>query len=374
MLDSVETSPPKRSLGALEGRRVPLPWPDDREFRILSIDGGGIRGIYPAAFLAGLEERYLDGASIAPYFDLIAGTSTGGIIALGLGSCLKASDLRDLYIDRGCDIFPPINSGIAGVVERRLRNIRKYFKFSYDREALMRILRDTLGDRRFGESKVRLCIPSFEGRYGEVYIFKTPHHPDFRNDASEWMTKVAAATAAAPTFFKPLMDGGYTFVDGGIWANNPIMVALVDVLSCFSIPRDRLRILSLGCGDQSYVVDHPKILRGGMLAWRDVIIAAMRLQSLNALGQAGLLIGRDRIIRSSPPTSEREIQLDDWTRAVSELPGEAEFSLNNIGEAVYKAFLVEPASRYEPITLGLSPPGTTNQSSRVVGLNKNIST
>ncbi len=134
---------------------------------------------------------------MAQYFDLIAGTSTGGVIAIGLAAGLKAADLRDLYIDRGREIFPPIRRGAAGEVERRLRNACRYFKFRYDREALMRILRDTLSDRRFGEAQVRLCIPSFEGRYGEVYIFKTPHHPDFLKDASERMTKVAAATAAA---------------------------------------------------------------------------------------------------------------------------------------------------------------------------------
>ena len=97
--------PPRRSLGALEQRRVLLPWPEDRVFRILSIDGGGIRGIYPATFLAGLEERYLDGVSVAHYFDLIAGTSTGGIIAIGLAAGMKATDLRDLYVERGCEIF-----------------------------------------------------------------------------------------------------------------------------------------------------------------------------------------------------------------------------------------------------------------------------
>ena len=349
MPGGTETLPPKRSSGALRRRRVPLPWPEDRDFRILSIDGGGIRGIYPATFLAGLEERYLGGASVAQYFDLITGTSTGGVIAIGLAAGLKAADLFDLYISRGCEIFPPIRSGVVGAVERRLRNACQYFKFRYDRKALMRILRDTLGDRRFGEAKVRLCIPSFEGRYGEIYIFKTPHHPDFRKDASERMTKVAAATAAAPTFFQPLQDGGYTFVDGGVWANNPIMIALVDALSCFSVPREQVRILSLGCGDDPYVVDHPKILRGGIWAWRDSIYAAMRLQSLNALGQAGLLIGAERIIRASAPTSEDKIQMDDWSRAVLELPGAAESALDELGESVFKAFLSEPVSRYEPI-------------------------
>lgn len=349
MPSSTENPPPKRSSGSLRRRRVSLPWPEDQEFRILSIDGGGIRGIYPATFLAGLEKRYLKGNSIAHYFDLIAGTSTGGIIALGLAAGLKAAYLRDLYIDRGCEIFPPIQGGVVGAVEYRLKNACQYFRFRYDRKALMRILDDTLGNRKFGEAQVRLCIPSFEGRYGEVYIFKTPHHPDFRKDAKERMTKVAAATAAAPTFFKPLQDRGYTFVDGGVWANNPVMIALVDVLSCFSVPRERIQILSLGCGDDPYVVDRPKILRGGMWAWRDSIYAAMRLQSLNALGQAGLLIGADKIIRASAPTSENQIQMDDWSRAVSELPDAAELMLDELGEGVAKSFLSEPTSRYEPI-------------------------
>ena len=98
---------PRRSAGVLERRRQQLEWPEDSDFRILSIDGGGIRGIFPAAFLAGLEERYLNGSSISRCFDLITGTSTGGVIAIGLGAGLCASELRDLYIERGDEIFPP---------------------------------------------------------------------------------------------------------------------------------------------------------------------------------------------------------------------------------------------------------------------------
>ena len=74
------------------------------------------------------------------YFDLIAGTSTGGIIAIGLAAGLKAKDLRDLYVDRGREIFPPTRSGVVGAVERRWRNAGQYFKFRYDRKAMMRIL------------------------------------------------------------------------------------------------------------------------------------------------------------------------------------------------------------------------------------------
>src|SRR2546421_11733942 len=90
-----------RSKGAIAQRRVPQDWPKDRRFRILSIDGGGIKGLFPATVLAELERRYLGGTSIAGYFDLVAGTSTGGIIALGLGAGLKASELAEVYERRG---------------------------------------------------------------------------------------------------------------------------------------------------------------------------------------------------------------------------------------------------------------------------------
>lgn len=341
--------PPRRSSGALDRRRVPLPWPEDRPFRILSIDGGGIRGVYPAAFLAGLERRYLRGESVARHFDLIAGTSTGGILAVGLGVGISAAELRDLYVHRGCEIFPPIRPRALEGVLRRFRSAYQVFKYRYDRKALKVILKETLGDRKFGEAQTRLCIPSFDGRYGEVYIFKTPHHPDFRKDGRELMTKVAEATSAAPTFFRPLEDGGYTFVDGGVWANNPIMIGLVDALTCFTVKAEQVRILSLGCGDDPYIVDHRKIVGGGIWAWRDVIFAAMRLQSQNAVGQAGLLIGADRVVRIDAPATKAKIEMDDWRRAVDELQGAAETAIDEMGAEVAERFLKERAAPYEPI-------------------------
>jgi hypothetical protein len=100
--------PAPRSAGTLQSRRSRLPWPADREFRILSIDGGGIRGIFPAAVLAG-----------------IAGTSTGGILALGLGAELTAAALLKLYVERGCEIFPPLGAGLIGRLRRHWRARRQ---------------------------------------------------------------------------------------------------------------------------------------------------------------------------------------------------------------------------------------------------------
>ena len=340
---------PKRSVGSLKHRRIRMPWPETQQFRILSIDGGGIRGIFSAAFLAGLEKRYLDGASAATCFDLIAGTSTGGIIALGLAAGLTADEIVNIYIERGCEIFPPPKGELSRIAEPLLRKLFHCFRYRYDREALQELLEDTFGDRRLRDASSRLCVPSFDGRYGEVYIFKTPHHPDFRRDASERMTKVAAATGAAPTYFQPLRDGGYTFVDGGVWANNPVMIALVDALTCFAVPQESISILSIGCGSKPYVVGESKIARGGLLAWHDIIQAAMNLQSLNALGQAGLLIGAERVVRVDVQPESGDIQLDDWTRASKDLPKAARTALVERGGTVASIFLSEPAAIYRPI-------------------------
>ena len=346
--DQVE-APPTRSSGAIKHRRVQKTWPEGQEFRILSIDGGGIRGIFPAAFLAGLEERYLGGASVAQCFDLIAGTSTGGIIALGLGAGHTAAALRDLYIRRGREIFPP-----QRLLGRLWGSVRHFVLYRYDRDALMRALDETFGQKTFGASESRLCIPSFDGRHSEVYIFKTPHHPDYKLDGRERMSKVAAATSAAPTFFRPLEDGGYTYVDGGVWCNNPVMVGVVDAMACFTVPREHIRILSVGCGNSPYTVGAIRKKLGGLLAWSNIISAAMRFQSLNALGQAGLLIGADRIVRVDAPESEKPIGLDDYVRASSELPSAASEALEKYSETVASLFLQEHATPYIPHSLDLS--------------------
>jgi patatin-like phospholipase/acyl hydrolase len=349
MSDSARPEP--RSAGSRATRRLPLAWDETRNFRILAIDGGGIRGIFPAAVLAGLEERYLGGRSIAGYFDLVAGTSTGGIIALGLAAGLAAGNLRQLYIERGNEIFPPHGSGFIGRLGRRLSAWRRLLHYSYDQAALARVLTESLGDRKLGSAQVRLCIPSFEGVHGEVYIFKTPHHPDFRKDLHEPMLKVALATSAAPTYYRPLRDAGYIFVDGGVWANNPIMIALTEALTSFNVPREQVRILSLGCGDNPYSVAGRKISKGGMLHWRDIISAAMRLQSQNALGQAGLLIGPERMMRIDLPNTVPAIELDDWRNAADLLPGPAAAAVQATGDRVAGMFLGEPASCYTPAVL-----------------------
>jgi hypothetical protein len=337
-----------RSAGAIQHRRVPQDWPREGRFRILSVDGGGIKGLFPATVLAELEKRYLSGRSIASCFDLVAGTSTGGILGLGLGSGLTAAALADLYTQRGAEIFPePTNSRI-GRMQSWWRTKQHYLHYNYEREPLEKLLTDTLGEKLLGDSIVRLCIPAFEGKHSEVFVFKTPHHPDYKVDRFEPMVKVALATSAAPTYFRPLEHNGYTLVDGGVWANNPAMLAVIEALTCFDIDRGQIDLLSLGCGEDPYVVSDAQMHAGGKFAWSDVIFAAMRLQSLSAINQARLLLGPPSVHRIDPPPNPKPILLDDFRRSLDELVPAAKTAVDERGERIAATFLSEPTRSYEP--------------------------
>jgi len=338
-----------RSALANPDRRIQQSWPRDQRFRILSIDGGGIKGLFPATVLAELERRYLGGGSIAGYFDLVAGTSTGGIIALGLGAGLTAAEMAELYLTRGSEVFPQPSDTTWGRVRSWWRGKRNYILYHYERGPLEALLTGALGDKLLGDSAVRLCIPAFEGKHSEVFIFKTPHHRDYKFDRLELMVKVALATAAAPTYFRPFEHNGYTLVDGGVWANNPLMLAVIEAMICFDLEWDQIDVLTLGCGDDPYVVSRLQSALGGKLTWYDLIFAAMRLQSLAATNQARLLLGPPAIRRIDPPVNPKPIMLDDFRRSRDELVPAARKAVDEHGDALAAAFLNSRAYPYEPV-------------------------
>ncbi len=313
---------PRRSEGTRPNLRPQLPWQLE-DMRILSIDGGGIRGILPASVLALCEDRFCGGRPAGRFFDFIAGTSTGGIIALGLSLGMSARDILTIYIDHGAEIFPPRKlSRLRALrafqtVRAGLRDLTSY---KYDRAALSNALIKVFEGKQFGDAERRLVIPSFD-EYNEVHLFKTPHHPDYQRDWKERMVDVALSTSAAPTFFSTYKNGDRHFADGGVWANNPVMTALTDALACYDVDRRKIHILSLGCVEEQFKFTPGQILRGGLWHWKEIISSAMRLQSQNALGQAGLLIGRDHLLRVDGRSSaDAGIALDDYNRSVNELP------------------------------------------------------
>lgn len=271
--------------------------------------------------MAECERRFLDGRSAAAYFDLVTGTSTGGIIALGLASGLSANEILARYLEQGRTVFPRISRAhpVRHTLQRGWLWTKSWAVDRYDSAPLARMLDDILGDRRFGDAEVRLIVPSFD-QHHEVNVFKTPHHPDYRLDWKEKMVSVARATSAAPTFLPVFALGERRFGDGGLWANNPLMLGLVDALACHAVDRHRLRLLSLGCGATSTPMSRARVERGGVLAWRKALDTAMQLASENTLGQAGLLVGRERLLRLDHVFTGTAIALDDYERAAAELP------------------------------------------------------
>lgn len=123
--------PPRRSDGTIQTQRVQQPWPKDKPLRILSMDGGGICGILPASVLAELEHRFLEGKSIGPCFDMVGGTPTGGIIALGLGCGMTSAQIRDVYVQRGEAIFRRGNRLV-----QMLRKLRRVVRYKHDAKVL----------------------------------------------------------------------------------------------------------------------------------------------------------------------------------------------------------------------------------------------
>lgn len=334
--------PPRRSDGTIQHMRRKQPWPAGRPFRILSIDGGGIRGVFPAAFLAAIETRFLGGESVANHFDMIAGTSTGGIIALALAHGMTAQEALRIYTERGEHIFPrPVGVG-------KLTSLLRWLvKPKHDQSKLKDELLRIFGDKVLDDARSRLVIPSFEGRHGEPFIYKTPHHPDYQKDRHKKFAHVALHTTAAPSYYPGVEDDGYVMIDGGIWANNPVMNALVDALACFDVSREDIRILSLGTGEATFTVNE-KARLGGVKDWAFMraFNAAGRAQSRNALGQAYLLVGKNNVVRIDVPESDMPIAMDDVRRSVRELPLVARSLVEGSGHHVHSVFLQDAVAPF----------------------------
>ncbi len=326
-------------------RREKLPWPEGKPFKILSLDGGGIRGIYSASLLSIVEQQLTAGAPISSYFDMIAGTSTGGIIALGLSLNLSADRIEKLYKEDGKQIFKQKWWWRLPIVRwQSLKLLHHIFRPLYDSKRLEHFLHREFGEAVLGQATTRVVVPAFMSPRAEITVFKTDHHPDFKND---WKTKVweiARATSAAPTY---LGGHGYKdviFLDGGIWANNPIMVAIIDALSAYDISPGQIEILSIGTGNHPFEITLSNA-KGGMWEWREAIKAAMFLTTDNVQAQAGLLLGPEQILRLEPEGNAVNIEMDDWETAAGILPEMAEKHYGKFEEDIAYFFMEKVSPR-----------------------------
>lgn len=301
-------------------------------FQILSLDGGGIKGLFSAALLAKIEES-LD-LRVTDHFDLITGTSTGGIIALGLGIGMRPREIVEFYVAEGPKIFRkyPLWSRIKSP-------LRSKYSSKPLEEALKRRFRDYL----LADCTKRLVIPSYNLAKDEVYVFKTPHHSRLTFDGRVPLWKVALATSAAPTYLPCCTHvDGMRLVDGGLWANNPTMVGIVEAISLLDVPLESIATFSVGTTN-SIAHKSSKLDRGGWWHWRTLgVDAALRGQSHGVQGQATLLLSRDRAIRLDPLVPDRLFALDKLNE--TELLAEAAHEARKFAPTFKSAFANHLAS------------------------------
>tara|TARA_R110000787_G_scaffold36424_2_gene92990 strand:- start:920 stop:1909 length:990 start_codon:yes stop_codon:yes gene_type:complete len=314
--------------------------------RILAIDGGGIKGVLPAAFLAAIED--VTGKRIVDHFDLIAGTSTGGIIALGLGLGLPAADILSFYRERGPSVFGWPESRPA----RWLRNTCWIARPKFSPNALRDALTDVFGARRLGESATRLVIPAFHRDQQAVYVFKTAHHSRFAMDYRESAVDVALATAAAPAYFPAhRLPSGSDLLDGGVWANNPTGLAVVEAVGVLGWSGHDLKVLSLGCTEEPMIFrEHLGLFGLGRLG-RDAISLFFQGQSLASLGTAKILTGHPhqghRLWRYSPNVPRGTFKMDG-VEQIERLAGLGEAEARTALPIIQQEFMTEPRAPFTP--------------------------
>ena len=260
----------------------------DARFQILALDGGGLRGIFAAAALAQLEADFE--SSVLGHFDLISGTSTGGLIALALAAGRSPQEILDFYLELGPKIFP----------RSSLRRISRLVR-PYDPAPLREAVEEVLGAKTLGDSPVRLTIPAFDLTSDDVYVFRTPHLPKLRRDHRERMADVALATTAAPTYLPAHRIDGLRLVDGGVWANNPTMVAVVEALGSLRRSPQSVHVMSVGT-TTPIVARNNRLDRGGVLRWaRDIVDISFRGQALSGTNHASLLLPKGHVHRLDVP-------------------------------------------------------------------------
>ncbi len=306
--------------------------------KILSIDGGGIKGVFPASFLSVIEESV--GKKISDYFDLIVGTSTGGIIALGLGMGFSAKELLEFYEQEGPKIF----NG-----DKLTRFLRSVGISKYSNEPLRKSLEIKFTDKKLGESKNRLVVPSLNLENGEVHVYKTAHHERFQRDYKEKIVDIALATSAAPTYFPTYNSAsGTPLVDGGLWANNPMGLAVVEAIGVLNWPKDQVKVLGIGCTTEPLNIKLARRFPMGKAYWGfRVADLFMSAQSSASFGTAQLLAGHENVIRISPSVANGKFGLD-VIKEIKSLKGlgdsEARKALPNI-----KQFFTDKVDQFNPI-------------------------
>jgi uncharacterized protein len=260
--------------------------------RIIAIDGGGIRGLIPALVLAEIEQR--TGRGIATLVDLIAGTSTGAIIACALAKPdpLPAAEIANIYVEEGPKIFDrslvKTITSLGGNIDER-----------YDDKGLVSALERFLGDARLGDAVVPIFVTAYDTQSRTALLLRSATDGDIA------MVQAAHASSAAPTYFEPVRIGPRTLVDGGVFAVNPAMAAYAEAGGAADV------LGSLGTGEHTRPLPFATIRDWGRLEWAEPIIDVVFDGSADAVDEQLARLAGDRYIRLQTRLDVASDDLDD---------------------------------------------------------------
>ena len=270
--------------------------------RVLAIDGGGIRGLIPAVILAELERRA--GRRVFELFDLIAGTSTGGILACALCAPdpMPAELVAAIYEEDGPEIFDRSTW-------QRIRSAEGLLDERYDAGALDRALERFLAGKRLAQARPDLIVPAYDMNEPGPYFFKSRKAREEPGEDFP-LAVVARATAAAPTYFEALPLGDRALVDGGVFAVNPAMSAFAEVLRFH--PAAEVVLLSLGTGERTRRRPFDEIRNWGLVEWARPILDVVFDGSSDAVDyQLRHALGEGRYWRLQVELTRASDDLDD---------------------------------------------------------------
>ena len=254
--------------------------------QVLALDGGGLRGLYSASVIKSIEAQL--GHSITEHFDIITGTSTGGLIALALGLKKTGKEIQRFYLENGEKIFP--RKGLFGFY----RSLKWIFSSKYSnivlKETLIKFFKNSNNEQPLlKESQKRLIIPTYKAGESIPRLLKTPHAERYKYDWKLPMWAVGLATSAAPTYFPSFPFDGRIYLDGGLWANNPSLIGIVEAKD-LGADIINIRVLNIGTTfsikDSLYFYPFSKALRfirvkrSGILSWgKEILPIVMQANS-----------------------------------------------------------------------------------------------
>ena len=336
-------------------------------FRILSLAGGGLRGAFAIGLLEVLEQRISQ--PLSEYFDLIAGTSTGSITATALCSGMTMRQVREFYEEHSARIFHPrepylpknplrtIYPLVRKIVQRRGQNTDNFFQSRYCPYSLTSAMEEGFGERTLRDARqCRLVVPTVNLSKGVTAVLRTPHLP-MEHESLDWrLADVIVASSAAPTYFPhKRMPDGNDYVDGGLWAIDPGVVALAEAVKITELccrtadsPFDlqEVSMLSIGTGQATYSLAPPDG-DAGMLFWGQHIANVMSVSQVQGAQLPLKIVLGDRYRQIDFPLEDPSWTLDN-VRMAAQLFDLGHQRGTEVFESIREAFLNEPTSPYSP--------------------------